>query len=40
MKSMTVDAVSPLKFLLFNLGFEQANLGSLVDDAHSGLRLA
>ena len=33
MRSMTVDAVSPLKFLLLNLG-------SLVDDAHSGMRLA
>ena len=36
---MTVDAMSPLKILLFHLGFEEANLGSLVDDAYSGMRL-
>ena len=40
MRSMTVDAVSPAKFLSFDIWCERADLGSLVDDAYSDMRLA
>ena len=40
MRFMTADAMSPLKFLSFHLGFEQASLSCLVDDPYSGMRLA